>query len=136
MTSTRSLLVVAVLVAAVAGVAGTALAVGHDAGTPGNETISVTGSGDVSVAPDAAVVHVTVGASGANASTVGETVAADAADLRAALADLGIPDDGVQSVGYDVHSDRGPREPGSDGEDRYVARQRFEVALDDVDRLG
>lgn len=136
MTSTRTVLVVAVLLAAVAGVAGTALAVGHGAGTPGNETISVTGSGDVSVAPDAAVVHLTVSASGTDASAVGETVAADAATLREALADLGIPDDGVQSVGYDVHTDRGPREPGSDGDEQYVARQRFEVTLDDVDRVG
>jgi len=136
MTSTRSLLVVAVLVAAVAGVAGSALAVGHDAGTPGNETITVRGSGDVSVAPDSAVVRLTVGASGTNASSVSQTVAADAADLRAALADLDIPDDRVRSVGYDVYTDRGPGEPGSDSEERYVARQRFEVTLDDVDTVG
>jgi uncharacterized protein YggE len=136
MTSTRSILVVAVLVAALAGVAGTALAVGQDANAPGNESISVTGSGDVSVAPDSAVVQLTVGASGTNASSVGETVAADATDLRAALADLGIPDDGVRSVGYDVHSDREPREPGSEPGAQYAARQRFEVTLDNVDRVG
>lgn len=132
MTSTRSLLVVAVLVAAVAGVAGSALA-GHDAGAHGNETITVRGSGDVAVAPDSAVVHLTVAERGTNATAVGETVAADAADLREAIADLGIPEDAVRSVGYDVHSDR---EPGSEGGQEYVARQRFEVTLADVDRAG
>lgn len=136
MTSTRSLLVVAVLVAAVAGVAGSALAVGHDAGAPGNETIAVSGSGDVSVAPDSAVVHLAVGARGSNASGVGATVAADAAELREALSDLGLSEDSVQSVGYDVHTDRGSREPGSDTAEQYVARQRFEVTVDDVDRVG
>ncbi len=133
MTSTRSLLVVAVLVAAVAGVAGSALAVGHDAGEPGNETITVTGSGDVSVSPDSAVVHFTVRASGTNGTSVSETVAADAADLREALSNSGIPDEGIQSVGYDVHTDR---EPGGDVEEQYVARQRFEVTLDDVEGVG
>lgn len=136
MTSTRSVLVVAVLVAAVAGVAGSALAVGHTAGAPGNETIAVTGSGDVSVTPDSAVVHLTVGASGGNASAVSETVAADAVDLREALAGIDIPEDQIQSVGYDVHTDRGSREPGTDTEEQYVAQQRFEVTLDDVDRAG
>jgi uncharacterized protein YggE len=135
MTSTRSLLVAAVLVAAVAGVAGTALAVGHDAGAPGNETISVTGSGEVAVAPDAAVVHLTVSARGPDASNVSDAVAADAERLRGTLADLGIPDADVQSVSYDVYADRAPRDV-RDGEQQYVARQRFEVTLDDVDRAG
>lgn len=135
MTSTRSILVVAVLVAAVAGVAGTALAVGHDAGTAGNETISVTGSGEVSVAPDAAVVRLTVSATGTDASNVSDAVATDADRLRETLADLGIPEENVQSVDYDVRGEREPR-AGERGDQRYVARQRFEVTLDEVDRAG
>jgi len=129
---TRSRTVVAVvLVAALVGAVGTAVAVGGDAGASANRTITVAGTGDVEVAPDAAVVRVSVTASGSDAGNVSQQVADDAAALREAMAEFGLDDDDVRSVNYDIHSDRDRPESGP-----YEARQTFELALDDVDRAG
>jgi uncharacterized protein YggE len=126
--------VLAVLLAFLLAAAGTALALGPADGSVGNRTISVAGTGQVDVAPDAAEVRLSVTASAADAASASQAVADDAESLRSALADFGVDDANVRSVGYDVHGERGPREEGD--AERYRARQTFVVTLDDVDRAG
>lgn len=134
MSSSRAVLLAAILIAGLAGAAGSALAVDAGASPAGNETISVTGSGEISVAPDAAVVRLAVTGTAETAANASEQVATDAAQLRERLANLGISDDNVRSIGYDVH-ERGEQRP-DDESTRYFATQRFEVTLEDVDRAG
>lgn len=126
-------LVLVVLFAGLVGAAGTVFAVGSTDDV-GNRTITVAGTGQVDLAPDAAEVRLSVTATAPDAAEASQAVADDAAALRDALAAFGIDDSNVRSVGYDVRGDRGPRED-SDAE-QYRARQTFVVTLDDVDRAG
>lgn len=130
MTRTRTILA-AVLVAVLVGAAGTAVAVGSGDGQSTNRTITVAGTGDVKVAPDAAVVRLSVTASGSDAGNVSDAVATDAAALREALQAFGLDEEDIRTVNYDIHSDRD--RPGSGP---YEARQTFAVTLGDVDRAG
>lgn len=134
MASTKTLIVLAALVTVLVGAAGTALAVEGGGAAPENRTITVAGSGDVDVAPDAAVVRLSVEASGTDAGNVSDTLATKAQTLRNNLQDFGIDDADIQTRHYDVRTDRpaGDR----DGEERYVGRQSLEVTLSDVERAG
>jgi len=134
MASRPIIVVTLVLVAGLLGAAGTALAVGGGDAPLQNRTITVSGSNQVDVTPDAAVVRVSVTASGSDAGNVSQAVADRAETLREALRDSGVTDEDVRTVGYSVHGERGPREAAAD--DRYVGRQTFAVTIDDVDRAG
>ena len=132
MSSTKTLLVLAVLATLLVGAAGTALAVDGGGAAPENRTITVAGSGDVAVAPDAAVVRLSVEASGPDAGNVSDTLASKAERLRATLQDFGIDDADIRTRHYDVRTDR----RGGDGAERYVGQQSLEVTLSDVERAG
>ncbi|MFB6311974.1 MAG: SIMPL domain-containing protein, partial [Salinirussus sp.] len=134
MTSSRAILLAALLVAGLAGAAGSVLAVDGAAPSADNQTITVTGSGEIDVSPDAAVVRLAVTGSAPTASNASEQVATDAATLRSRMAELGISNDNVRSVGYDVHK-QDERRPDAEGT-HYVATQRFEVTLENVERAG
>ena len=134
MASTKTLLVLAVLATLLVGAAGTAAAADGGGAAPENRTITVAGSGDVDVAPDAAVVRLSVEASGTDAGNVSDTLASKAERLRETLQDFGIDDADIQTRYYDVRTDR----PGGDrdGAARYVGQQSLEVTLSDVERAG
>lgn len=135
MSTSRKLLVLALAVAALTVAAGTALAVSHDAADrSGNSTVSVAGSGEVEVAPDQAVLRLSVTATGSDAATVNDQLASGASELRATLSDLGIAEENVQTMHYNVREDR--QRPEGNGESQYVGEHAFEVRLDDVDRVG
>lgn len=126
--------VAVVVIAVVAGAAGTALAVGQGGAAPGNQTISVSSSGQVELAPDAAVVTLSVTATGQNPANVTNAVAADADRLRNTLAEFGISDEHVQSQHFSVRG--AERRHESAGPTQYVAQQQFEVTLQDTERAG
>lgn len=96
-------------------------------GDEGNE-IEVTGSGRVDTEPDRASLRVGVTASGDSAEAVRSELAADAATLRSALEDLGIPDENIESGRYSIREAR--QRSGFEGGHTY------QVTLDDPDEVG
>jgi uncharacterized protein YggE len=135
MSSTKTLIALAVLAALVVGAAGTAFAADGDGASPAeNRTITVAGSGDVDVAPDAAIVRLSVEASGTDAGNVSDTLATKAERLRERLQEFGVDASAIQTRHYDVRTDRPERD--REGEEHYVGQQSLEVTLSDVDRAG
>lgn len=139
-----ALLLGALLVGAGAAAAGI-VADGDDAASPGtqsstaetNGSITVGASGAVQAEPDQAVVRLAVEARDDDPADARSTVAENASNMRDALADLGLDDDQVRTVGFHVFEDRErPRDPEAEPEITYRARHQFEVELDDVDRVG
>lgn len=93
----------------------------------GNE-IEVSADGAVETEPDRATLHVGVEATGESADEVNDELRRDAETLRETFDELGIPQENVESGRFDVRQRR--RESGFEG------RHSFQVALDDVDRVG
>lgn len=75
---------------------------GTPATGPDPATISVSGSGSVSVAPDLAVVSLVVETTDESADVARAQVADDVAAVRAALTDLGIEEDAVTTASYTI----------------------------------
>lgn len=118
-------------------VVGAGVALAATGGTPtetDGRTISVVGSGEIDAQPDAAEVSLSVTARGADAASVSDDLAAGAQQLRATLAEFGVPDDAVQTRGYSVRED--PRTREERNQTTYVGEQTFTVTLDDVDQVG
>lgn len=70
-----------------------------DAATP---TVRVSASGSVSVEPDLAVVHLAAEATAESADAARAQVATDVDAVRAAMADLGLPDDAVTTASFHI----------------------------------
>jgi uncharacterized protein YggE len=100
-----------------------------------NRTVDVSASGAISAQPDQAVVRVGVETRAGDAATARQQLAENVSQLRDALADV----EGAQvtTSGYDIGQDyrRPPSEEG-DREPRYVARQSFEITVNDTDQAG
>jgi uncharacterized protein YggE len=96
----------------------------------GNQTIAVDGSGTVDAAPDRALVRVSVVADGESPSAVRDDLATQAADLEAALDDLGVE---YETTNYNVRQTH-------DSKERDVADYRgvhaYEVTVDDINVTG
>ncbi|WP_435196115.1 SIMPL domain-containing protein [Natronomonas sp. EA1] len=71
-------------------------------GEPQN-TITVGAAGQVTAAPDLAIVNVAVEHTADTAEAAREGAATDANRMRAALRDAGIPDDAVTTSGFSLH---------------------------------
>lgn len=96
-----------VLLTIIAGCLGTA-APGSNAGdiegVDGSmPSIAVSASGSVSVEPDLAVIHLAVETTADSADEARGQVATDVVAVRQALADLGLPDDAVTTVSFQIH---------------------------------
>lgn len=101
-------------------------------------TITVSASGDAETQPDAAVLRLAVQARSPDASTARTQVAENVSEVRAALLDLGIDEEDIRTVDYDIYRDDRSRpvngEPPS--EPVYRARHVIAVDLDDVEMAG
>lgn len=100
-----------------------------------NRTVEVSASGAISAQPDQAVVRVGVEARGPDAATARQRLAENVTQLRSALSEI----DGAQvtTSGYDIGEDY--RRPGPEGEQpepQYIARQSFEITIDDTGDAG
>lgn len=123
-----TLLLVGAALALATAVAGTAAA-GQGDQAAGNATIEVTASAEAAAAPDRAVVRPAVVATGETAEGARRQVAESAATMRAAIRDLGIADDRVRTIGFDIRpiTDSTGEETEIRG---YRAEQRFEIEVD------
>jgi len=95
-----------------------------------DRTIAVSATGTASVAPDEAVVRVTVTAEGAETDTVRDELAANSTDLESRLEELGVE---YRTTRYEIETQRAPRD--RDVPDA-VGRHSYEVTVDDPDRVG
>jgi len=100
-----------------------------------NRTVDVSASGAISAQPNQAVVRVGVEATAADAATARQRLAENVTQLRSALQEI----DGatVTTSGYDIGEDY--RRPGPDEErpeTRYIARQSFEITINDTEEAG
>lgn len=136
-----TVLIAGIALLAVAGV-GVAAGIGtdspaspaHDAprndAQPFDRSITVDAIGTAETAPDMAVIDVAVTVEGDNQSEIRDTLAEDAADLRATLDNLSVE---YETTRYSIE-----QPPRFEERDRppYRGVHAFEVRLDDVDRAG
>ena len=97
-------------------------------------TVAVGAGGQVSTAPDRAVVRVAVAARADSVETVRQRLAENASRMRDALREAGLSPEQITSARYDIgrnyeHEDR-PSAP------RFEGQHAFVVTLDEVDRAG
>jgi len=100
-----------------------------------NRTVDVSASGSISAQPNQAVVRVGVEARADDAATARQRLAANVTELRSALQE--IEGARVTTSGYDIGQDY--RRPGPEGEQpepEYVARQRFQITINDTEQAG
>lgn len=138
-------LVGALLVAATVAGAGVVLA---DTGTerPADSTeassITVTGSGTAEATPDEARLRIAVQATAEDASTARDAVAENVSAVREALVALGIDEDQIRTVDYDLYEDerraerRAQRRQSGDVTTVYRGTHDLAVEIGDTDRLG
>jgi uncharacterized protein YggE len=131
----------------VATLAGAGVVIGQtgatDASTP-DRSITVTGSSTAEAQPDQAVLRIAVEETAENAADARDAVAENVSAVRTALTDLGIGEDQIRTVDYDLHEDerraeRRARERGeSSGEVSTVYRASHELAveMEDTDAVG
>ncbi len=99
-----------------------------------NQTISVTGSGEIDAQPDAAEVRLSVRATADSAGSVSSQLASDAERLRSSLTEFGIASENIRTERYYVRED--PRTRERPNETRYAGEHSFEVTVEDVDQVG
>lgn len=108
------------------------LAAASDAG----RTIRVATSGTAEAEPDRAIVRVAVAARSDDVSVIRDRLAANASDMREALAEAGIDADRVVTTRYDIDQnyrydpERNPEEP------RYRGQHAFAITLNNTSRAG
>lgn len=112
-----------------ASVASQTAAAGEGGPASGNATIEVTASAEAAAAPDRAIVRPAVVATGETAEAARSGVAENAATMRDAISELGIADERVRTIGFDIRpiTDATGEETEIQG---YRAVQRFEVEVD------
>ncbi|WP_435068681.1 SIMPL domain-containing protein [Haloplanus sp. C73] len=102
-----------------------------------SSTIRVAGSGSADAEPNQAVVRVAAVAIGPDAATARERLAENTSRMRTALEDIGVDDDQITTVRYDIYQDRRPpREDGEEPPVRYRASHDFEITVSNPDRAG
>jgi uncharacterized protein len=103
-------------------------------GTPAANTITVTGTGSVTLVPD--IAHVTVGVT-INKTTV-KAARADAATAMnaviAAIKALGVDDKDLQTVGLNLYPQYGPN--GTQQIIGYQISEQLQVTVRDLDKVG
>lgn len=102
-----------------------------------NHTIEVTATGEVTAEPDQAVVRASVIARGDTAEVARERLAENVSALREGLADADVGEDRIETAGYALDEERPDRAPEEEPDGTtYVARQSFEITVDETDRAG
>lgn len=105
-----------------------------------DRSISVGASGQATAAPDRAVVRVAVEATGPDAATARDRLAANVSSVRDALRNAGIEDDQVRTAYYDLRAERDhlrkPTTEPADAPTTYRAIHAFEITLSEIDRAG
>lgn len=98
--------------------------------------IQVSASADVSATPDIATVRLAVTATGDTAEAARNQVAENASDMRAALRDIGVGDDQVQTTYYDISAVHEETRNGTEIVG-YRAAHGFEIEVNvNADDLG
>lgn len=114
-----------------------AASTGESTANDSESTIRVAGSGSADAEPNQAVVRVAAVAIGPDAATARERLAENTSRMRTALERIGIGDDQITTVRYDIYQDRRPpREDGDEPPVRYRASHDFEITVSDPDRAG
>lgn len=103
------------------------------------QTVTTTAVGQTSAPPDQVGVQFAANAVEPSVAAARRSVAEQAAALREALADAGVPDDRVRTEKFNIHRQR-PGEPrthddGGDDAEEYEATESIGVTLHDLDRL-
>jgi uncharacterized protein YggE len=135
----RNVLVAAVVVALLAaGTAGAVLTTGSSGQTAqhaGDRTVTVSGDGSASAAPDRAVVVAAVVVEGDDPAAIRDDLATGAERLRSALEEAGVPDSQVTTGEYNIRENR-PRRPDAEPDAQYRGVHAFEVELAGTDDTG
>lgn len=101
-----------------------------------NASIQVSASGEVSAAPDMAVIRLAVVSTADSADAARNQVAEEVASLRAALEEMGVADDQVRTTYFDISPIHEETETGSEIAG-YRAAHGFEIQVDvESDELG
>jgi uncharacterized protein YggE len=102
--------------------------------TSTNQTVHVAGSGSIGAQPNQAVIRVGVETRGPDAATVRQRLAENVTQLRDALSDI----EGAQvtTSGYDIGEDHRRSREKEDVDPTYIARQTFEITINDTDKAG
>ena len=130
----------AVATAALAGCIGSAQTDSDGEG----RTLTVSKSGEATAAPDKAIVHVSIEATGDSPSVVRTELSEGSAALNDGLVDAGIPEEDITTGRFSIYERRErPRMPeGSDSDSefqettRYEGSHSFRIEVDDVDSVG
>ncbi|MFB6096919.1 MAG: SIMPL domain-containing protein [Haloferacaceae archaeon] len=131
------LLAALMVLAGCAGTGGSNPTAGASAADAPSRTITVDATGQVQAEPDQAVLRIAVETTADDASTARQRLAENASRMRSALSELGLADDQITTVYYDISQryERPPRE-GEKPERTYHAVHAYEITLSDVDRVG
>lgn len=104
---------------------------------PGGKTITVSASGTAEAEPDRAVVRVSVEATADDPTVARRRVAENASAMREALTSLGLAEEAVRTVGFDIYEDRvRPPTPEEPPREVYRARHTVAIDVDDTDAVG
>ncbi|MEA1932562.1 MAG: SIMPL domain-containing protein [Euryarchaeota archaeon] len=111
-----------------------------------SRTLTVSKSGEATAAPDKAVVHVSIEATGDSASAVRTDLSAGSTALNDGLIAAGIPEDDITTGQFNIYERREQTripeggETGSDGEPqettRYEGTHSFRIEVGDVESVG
>jgi hypothetical protein len=96
-------------------------------------TITVSASGEASMAPDIATVHVTVEATADDAETARSTLADDASSVRQALLDAGVAEDDIQTTRYAIYPEYDREREDVTG---YRATHAYEITVRNPENAG
>lgn len=126
-----------VVLAGCAGIGGSTATPGGAAADAPSRTITVDAAGQIQAEPDQAILRVAVEATGDDASTARQRLADNVSRMRAALSEMGLADDQITTVYYDISEQhRRERPDGERADPQYRAMHAFEITLSDVNRTG
>jgi hypothetical protein len=102
---------------------------GNGADDANGATVSVSGAGEVSAEPDRALVFVAVTATGNSSAAAAATLSTGVATLREEVNDSDVVD-GVRTTDFQLFERR------ENGSEAFVARQSFEIGVNDTNAVG
>ncbi|MBI4150953.1 SIMPL domain-containing protein [Candidatus Woesearchaeota archaeon] len=106
-------------------------------GTIEQNTISVSGLGEMKVSPDKADIWVLVESSGADASAAQDTLSKNSEKVLAAIRAQGIADADIQSTGFNVYPDyQWNPETGENRIKGYKGQHSIQVTVKDLTKTG
>lgn len=127
-------LVVAAL-AATGAIPGIASAAQHDGES--SRTITVSANGQAGAEPDKAVIRIEVESRAEDATVARKQVAENVSNIRSALTDMGLSEDQIRTVDFNIYRDREPpRREGERPPVTYRASHSLTIEVDETDRVG